>query len=251
MTSQMILGIDLRRKDESRRIDAMGQSLATQIDRGRFVRAKQPQDAVLDSVQEPHPDVERCRRDLLIAVEAAEDEGLFRQSGFAPRRDARRNSPLGVIDLDAFRKPHDMLAVEYVMATRQHDFVSDQVVDEVSTHRRKKTDVGRLDRCWTESENVWSRALGISAEINENVHIELMQELGNLVVSLSGNVQEAIKGTGHACTDLAAVISPDGNAKDIKAISIVQLEQLDRQHADRMVAEVCRKIGQLDLVGTR
>src|SRR5262245_22225999 len=239
----MILGIDLRREDESRRIDATGQSLVTQADHGCFVRAQQPQDAVVDSVQEPHPDVERCRCNLVIAVEAAEDEGIFRQSGFAPRRNARRKSPFGVIDLDTFRKPDDTLAVECVMAMRQHDFVSNQVVYEVSPHRRKKADVGRLDRRWTAGENVWSRALGIAAEINQNVHTELMQELRNRVVSLSGNVQEAIKGTGHACTDLAAVISPDGNTKDIEAISIVQLEQLDRQYADRMVAEVCRKIG--------
>ena len=75
--------------------------LAPQVARRRRVVLEQPQHAALDAREQPHPDVEHRRRDLVVVVEAAEHEARLRQARLRARRRRRGDGAPAVVGLVA------------------------------------------------------------------------------------------------------------------------------------------------------
>ena len=101
---QMALKIRARRKYQTLRIDAARRGLAPQIGARVRIVFEQPQHAAGHVVEQPHPDFEKCGRDLVIVVETAKHEGAFGQSAFHARRRRPHRSAPGVGDLIAVRR---------------------------------------------------------------------------------------------------------------------------------------------------
>ena len=135
MATQMILDRSVGAEHEASRIDPAGTGLAAQIAAGESVFFHQPQHAAVDGVEQPHPDIEHERGELLVVVEAAENEALLRQSNLAPSRGAGWNFARRIIDLVADRKMDDVLGEEGLQVERQGDLVANDVVDERGPHR--------------------------------------------------------------------------------------------------------------------
>ena len=80
MSGEMLFDRNVRREDQSPRIDAgsccFAMKIALLVHRG----LEQPQHAVRHGIEQPHPQGEYVRKDLVRVVEAAEDEASFGQS---------------------------------------------------------------------------------------------------------------------------------------------------------------------------
>src|SRR6516162_5464755 len=107
----MLGHLRLWREHETRRIDAAGARLIAEVARCCLARPEQPQYAAFDLPKEPHPDVEKLRRELVAVVEAAEHESGLGQGDGDAGRDLGCDSTLGIIDLVAIWQVDDHLAV--------------------------------------------------------------------------------------------------------------------------------------------
>jgi hypothetical protein len=75
------------------------------------MHAAQPQVAGRRLLQQPHPDVEHRRGDLVVVVEAAENEPILGKAKLATRRRALSNEPGGIAYEVAVRQVNDFLRV--------------------------------------------------------------------------------------------------------------------------------------------
>src|SRR5580704_1211990 len=144
-------------------------------------------------MQEPHPDAEYVGRDFPVIVEAAKDETCLRKPGFGPRRRAICNFPLAVVDLIAIRQVDDLLRIEWLVLKRRHRRVGDDVVDELGPHCAGKAEIAYLDRRRTIRKNAGPRILSMSLQINRNIDLEIVEELGGFLVALSADIIKLIK----------------------------------------------------------
>src|SRR5262245_40236936 len=67
-------------KDQTLRCDAAPRRFAAEILRSFCFALQQPQHAAIDLAQQPHPDVEHGRRDLVVDVERAERKSVLREA---------------------------------------------------------------------------------------------------------------------------------------------------------------------------
>src|SRR5580692_2212881 len=85
--------------------------LPPEIDRYGGIIFEQPKNAVLDLLEKTHPDVEHFGENLMVIVQTAEDEAIFRQTRLASRGKARGNEPLAVVALIGFGEIDHLLTV--------------------------------------------------------------------------------------------------------------------------------------------
>src|SRR5262249_8615081 len=88
--------------------------------------------------------------------------------------------------------------------------------------------------------------LGISAEIDGDIHAELLDRVMDLPVGYARGVDEPIERAHEPGAHLAAVVVSEGDGRDLEARAIVPLEQLDGEMRHGMVVEVGAEIGNLD-----
>src|SRR6185436_5075222 len=105
-----------------------------------------PQDAAAYLGQQPHPDLEKFRRDLVIVVEAAEDKTPIRQPRFGPHRHARYDLPLAVIALIGVRQICDLLGVETAVLGGDDRAIGDDIVYVIDAHRTREAEMMGLYR---------------------------------------------------------------------------------------------------------
>src|SRR5256885_5916079 len=106
-----------RRKYQAARIDPAFVRLAAQIGGRGGVARREPENAAGYLSQQPHPDVEHGREDLVRAVEAAKDETLLGQGAGAAIGGSSHRTP-GVARAIAVRKVEKALGEKRLLRRR-------------------------------------------------------------------------------------------------------------------------------------
>src|SRR5260370_11616154 len=124
----IVIGLYVRRKDQSFGRNAPHRSFAFQIVYRARVWIGEPQDASLHRDQDTHPHIEQCRREFVIVVETAKDEAGIRQTRLDARRYARRNLSLVVRWQIAVRQISNLLPVMDLLLRWNHRGIGQDVV---------------------------------------------------------------------------------------------------------------------------
>jgi hypothetical protein len=74
-----------------------------------LVADDEPENAAIDRVQEPSPDFEHRRFDLVVVVETTKHKAAFGQAELATRWLRRRDGAPGIVRLVAVGQSHDVL----------------------------------------------------------------------------------------------------------------------------------------------
>src|SRR5215831_8371951 len=131
----MLLQLDERRKNEPLAGDTAKLCLIAEMPLDRGVELELPEHAPGRLRQEPHPDIEHSRRNLVSTVEGAEHESLFRQIAFSARGNAFRYRLLPVIGLIRVGKINHLLRVEALLVFRNNAAIGEDVIHIIRTQR--------------------------------------------------------------------------------------------------------------------
>lgn len=165
-------------------------------------------------------------------IEVCKDELIFWETVLIPLRpltfweeDVARAlliviSEVGVRHVDGF------LTVDSVDPLgRRADFIGNDVIDVVSSHRATEAHVGHLDWSGSQHEEVCALTCCPAVEIKEDLDVLAMDELGKLngVRSLRDLI-ELIATLLNLLTPFAAIIAPQTEANDLELRSVMQLK---------------------------
>src|ERR1700730_19158343 len=128
------------------RVDASHRRLAREIPAGGLRLSHHPENTRGPRGQQPAPDIENLRRDLVTAVEAAEYEALLGQAGFCPGRPLRRDGAPIVIRLEAVGQVDDLFRVVPAALGRYHKAIRQEVVDVRRAAGAGKSEITHLHR---------------------------------------------------------------------------------------------------------
>ena len=212
--------------------------LAAQIALGAGIGPQQPQDAAVDLLQNSHPNVEHGRSDLVVVVEAAEDEPVLRQPGVAPARRERRNRSLRVVDLVAIGQVDDPLAEERLPVERQYGLVGNHVVDEIGAHRPGISQIVHRKGRRTMRQDSRPAIGRMAFQIDCDVDAKLVDERGGRVVAVRPHVVKPVERRDDARPRRAAVVRAVGNSEHLEAGAIMALEQLGDQVGGRVLVKI-------------
>src|SRR5262245_31520495 len=98
MPRQVILEAHSLRKDQASRIYSPRRGLPAEAQLGSGTCPIQPEHTAINAPQQPHPNVENRWGNLVIVIEAAEDETSFGQTRFRPRGSRPGYDSLRIID---------------------------------------------------------------------------------------------------------------------------------------------------------
>ena len=191
--------------------------------------------------QDLQPALERVPRQLLHAVEAAEDERVLRQAEFGAGRPLRHD-PLPVVGLVA-GQPQHLLGVVVLVLRRDDVRVGDDVVVVGRAHRPGEAQPVDDDRRRPEREKGAAAVAGVAVHVDQDIDAVRADPLRRLLVGHLADVDPVLHGRLDAGVELALVLAAAvvGEHLDFAAV-----EQLGHQIADRVVAQVRRHIAHAD-----
>ncbi len=111
---------------------------------------------------------------MIVIVEATEDEALLWQTQRLPRWHALGDFSLAVVDLIAIRQVDDFFRKEPPMIDRSNDLVSDDVINELCSHRAGVTEIVHLNRYWSIYKNAEPHILRIPLQINRDINLTII-----------------------------------------------------------------------------
>src|SRR5215469_3212362 len=153
-------------KHKPLRLDAKPARLLPQITRGGRVAFEEPQGAAVHLAQQPHPNFEYFRHYLVSVVEAAKDKPYFGQHRLTACRLAVRNKPFGVDGQIVFRQVDDLFNIAIFLLRRNYARVGDNIVDILSPHGGRKSEITDLKRRGPVAKNTSPVFAHISIEID-------------------------------------------------------------------------------------
>ena len=142
----------------------------------------------------------------------------------------------------------DLFRIERLLVERQHRLVGDHIVDEVGTHSSRIAEIAHLDGRGAVGEDAGTGVLGVALQVDRDVDVELVQKLRDVEVALRSDVVELIERPHQAGPHIALIVATEGDADNLEARAIVQLEQLSHQEGGRMPVEIRGQIGDSNLV---
>ena len=226
-----VLRIRQRRREHQPR-GPSGESrfrLAPQIRRRRRVRIEQPQHASRYAGEQPHPDIEHRRRDLVRRVEAAEHERRFRQSALRPRRYARCDWPPAVVHLIAIRKVHESFRKVRLFVRRRHHRIHQNIVPRVAPHRAGIAEVTHLHRRRPQKKYLRPRIGRVALQVHQDVHPVRPDPGGGLSVRTVEQIHELVERLPHLPAGRADVVPPIRISDHAKPPAVVQPDQFRDQ----------------------
>ena len=123
MTRQMFGWFHPWCKHQPVRCDTAGGRLAAQIVRSSLVVLEQPEDAIPNLIEQPHPQREKFRRQLVAVVETAEDECSVGQAEIGARGRHIGDRPAPIIALIGVGQGDDLFRVEGAVVVRDQQYV--------------------------------------------------------------------------------------------------------------------------------
>ncbi len=184
----------------------------------------------------------------MVAVEAAEDKAVLRQSRFRPAGDALGHAAMGIVALVAVGKIGDLLGIETAILIGNDDAVGEQIVDISCAHSAGVAKIMDLNRCRTQGKDSRTCAAGIAFQIDGDVDFHRAQFRGDLCIALGAHIEEAVEGRFQSFPHIAFIVGPKRDGKGLKPLPIMMFEHARHQECRRMRIEIGGKIGDADLV---
>ncbi len=209
LPGQMLCDIHPRGEDQAPRVNAPRLCFPLQIGSGRFIVLEQPQHTAIICAQQPRPDVENRRRDLVAVVEGCEHETGVRQSGFGAGRRVLRHLARGIIGLIGIGQVDDLLAIGRSVLGRNHDSVGKNVIHVVGPHRAGMGQIIHLHGRRPMSKNARPAVLRKTFQIDGNIDLQLPDHRGKFCIALGPHIDEAIASAPQPGAHLASVIGPE------------------------------------------
>src|SRR5262245_51430548 len=180
--------------------------LTLQTSSGRIVVSAEPQHTAGNCPQEPYPDVEDGRINLVRIVETAEDETVRWKTALRSRWRPVCDLTFPVVAQVAFRQVDELLTVGVHIAGWHHVGVDDCIVDERRPRRPWIAEIGRLDRRRSVGQCENAPILGMAPEIDEDVDLGFRDPPRKRRFSHRANINEDIERRLEAPTLLAAIV---------------------------------------------
>src|SRR5215471_5356020 len=177
-----------------------------QISSGRIVVSAKPQHTAGYCPQEPHPDVEDGRVDLVRVVEAAEDKTVRWKTTLCSRWGPVRDLTFPIVTQVAFRQVDKLLTVRMHIVRWHHVVVDDCMVDERHPGGPWIVEIGYLDRCRSVGQCENAPICGMAPEIHEDVDLGFRDPPRKRRVSHCANIDEDIERRLEAPTLLTAIV---------------------------------------------
>src|SRR5579862_105776 len=134
----------MRCEQQPLRSDAARSRFTPEIDHSGWIDRFEPNDAAFNRAQQPHPDVEYLRTDLMLMIVAGKNKARLRKAGLEPGRRLRRDRARPVIRHEGVRKINHPLRVIAAVLLRDHYSVSDYVID--TRQRRRRSEERRVGK---------------------------------------------------------------------------------------------------------
>jgi hypothetical protein len=83
----------------------------------------------------------------------------------------------GVVHLVTARQPNQLFTERFSVGGRHHHGISDYVIHERRTRRRKKPQVAHLYWCWTQSRNLKAIVVGMAHQIDKDIGLAFVDQL--------------------------------------------------------------------------
>src|SRR5882672_2805354 len=96
-----------------------------------------------------------------------------------------------------------------ILALRYNNSIGDEIIHEVGAHGAGKAEIIRLNRGRPMGKNPRTAAFGKAHQVDGDIDFHLLDESGNIRIAFPADVDEAVKGTSHACPHRTAVIGTE------------------------------------------
>ena len=199
-------------------------------------------------VEQPHPDIEIDRGELVGAVEAAENKGILGQAiGFPAFRFG--DWAEAVVGLVAVWQQGEPLGVEQAVLRRHHHRVGDQPVDERDAAGAWIAKEARLHRRRPQGEDAGPHALGVALEVDEDVDAVGADALGGGLVGEGADGDEVIQSRQQAAAHRAVVVGTAGIGEEFEPRAVVAFEQLGDKIGGGVLVVVCGEVAEAQPAG--
>jgi hypothetical protein len=119
----------------------------------------------------------------------------------------------------------DFLAVEGLLVCRQHEGISDHIVDETGTHRSREANEAHLNGSRPPRGNPSAGSFRIALQFNENIDSISLYAIGSLGVCHRPEIDEFIEGAAKPRAEFAAVLRSMRIGDDFEARLVVAFEE--------------------------
>ena len=194
-----------RREDDAGWIDACARRGGPKPFFRVRIHLRQPQDAPLDSAEQPHPRGKYVGRYLEAVVEGAEYEPLLRQPFIGTAR-RRRDGSCSVAHQKGVGQVDDTFGIVGLQIERQRNAIRDDVIDKVRTGRARISEIAHLNGRRAVTENSQPRVLGVTTKVDRDVDLKIVDQCSRIPVVTGVDIMELIAGRDDAAALLAAVI---------------------------------------------
>src|SRR3954468_10727291 len=92
---------------------------------------------------------------------------------------------------------------------RYNDRVCDDVIHEGSGHRSGEAEIINLNRRRPLGKNLRTFAVCVAVQIDQDVDVQLLNELGNMFVGHLLRVDEPVEGARYTRAELASLVATD------------------------------------------
>ena len=151
-------------------------------------------------MQQPHPDVEHIRRELVAVVESGEHKPRFRQSGLGARgRCFARRHRIG--REKATRQAHHLFDEKPFAAGRDRHRIGQYIVDTYASNRAGITHVAHRQRGRPGREYSGARIARISGKIDRNVDLKRLEKFRHLGIGTLARFHKMLEGQADALAD--------------------------------------------------
>lgn len=158
-----------RREDQTRGVDTSMLRMGAQALLRRGRGAQQPEHATRHAAENDQPALEGETRDLMHAIEAAEDRPRFRQPHRLACRRFRSHGALPVIRLVARQAQH-LLGVVDLVRGRDDPVIGDDILVVGAAHAARKAEPIDDDRGGPQGEQLGPPLAGIAVHIDQDLN---------------------------------------------------------------------------------
>ena len=104
---------------------------------------------------------------------------------------------------------HDLFREERLLVERQHRLVGEDVVHVLGAGRSRISEIVDLDRSRPTGENARPKTFGQAVQIDGDMHLPIVQQLGDVAIGVGCDVVEPVERLDDACPNAASVIGAE------------------------------------------
>ena len=143
-----------------------------------------------------------------------------------------------IANLVDLRHVQRLLRIELRLGAGNQELICNHVVDGRQTGGGWQTQIGNLDWCGPVAQDIGACTGCLALQIHQDVDFVGPDKAGGLFITELVNAEEMVHSLFDTLAGGRAIFRTPAKTIDLKGLSVVQLEQLDRQQGNRVQTEV-------------